>query len=101
MDFYCRVRVKRRCRHAGSHAQRALADIGVSAGVKLREAWRLALSHIDGVMTAHPASSEASVMTRAENTIPTPTRAQAEKAASAMMNAPNARENLVTRLTVT
>jgi hypothetical protein len=36
-----------------------------------------------------------------ENTIPTPTRAQAEKAASAMMNAPNARENLVTRLKVT
>jgi hypothetical protein len=40
-------------------------------------------------------------MTRAENTIPTPTRAQAEKAASAMMNAATARENLVTRLKVT
>jgi hypothetical protein len=39
-------------------------------------------------------------MTTAENATPTPTRAQAEKAANAMLNAANGRENLVTRLTV-
>jgi hypothetical protein len=39
-------------------------------------------------------------MTTAENATPTPTRAQAEKAASAMLDAPNGRENLATRLKV-
>jgi hypothetical protein len=40
-------------------------------------------------------------MTTDENATPTPTRAQPEKAASAMLNAANARENLATRLKVT
>jgi len=35
-----------------------------------------------------------------ENATPTPTRAQAEKAASAMLDPPNGRENLATRLKV-
>jgi hypothetical protein len=39
-------------------------------------------------------------MTAAENATPTPTRAQAEKAASAMLDAPDGRENLATRLKV-
>ena len=39
-------------------------------------------------------------MTTDANATPTPTRAQAEKAASAMLNTANARENLVTRLKV-
>jgi hypothetical protein len=39
-------------------------------------------------------------MTTAENAAPTPTRAQAEKAVSAMLDAPNGRENLATRLKV-
>jgi hypothetical protein len=39
-------------------------------------------------------------MTTDENATPTPTREQAEKAASAMLDAPNGRENLVTRLKV-
>jgi hypothetical protein len=39
-------------------------------------------------------------MTSDDNATPTPTRAQAEKAASAMLNAPNGRENLATRLKV-
>jgi hypothetical protein len=39
-------------------------------------------------------------MTADENSTPTPTRAQAEKAASAMLNAPNGRENLATRFKV-
>jgi hypothetical protein len=36
-----------------------------------------------------------------ENATPTPTRAQAEKAANAMLDAPNGTENLATRLRVT
>jgi hypothetical protein len=39
-------------------------------------------------------------MTTAENAIPTPTRAQAEKATDAMLDAPNGRENLATLLKV-
>jgi hypothetical protein len=39
-------------------------------------------------------------MTADENAIPTPTRVQAEKAASAMLAVANARENLATRLKV-
>jgi hypothetical protein len=39
-------------------------------------------------------------MTAAEDANPTLTRAQAEKAASAMLSAPNGRENLATRLKV-
>jgi hypothetical protein len=39
-------------------------------------------------------------MTSDESAIPTPTRAQAEKAASAMMHVANATENLATRLEV-
>jgi hypothetical protein len=39
-------------------------------------------------------------MTADENAAPTPTRAQAEKAANAMLNAANGRENLATRLKV-
>ena len=39
-------------------------------------------------------------MTTDENATPTPTRAQAEKAASAMLDVTNARENLATRLKV-
>jgi hypothetical protein len=39
-------------------------------------------------------------MTANENATPAPTRAQAEKAVSAMLDAPNGRENLVTRLKV-
>lgn len=39
-------------------------------------------------------------MRTAENAAPAPTRAQAENAASAMLNVANARENLVTRLKV-
>jgi hypothetical protein len=39
-------------------------------------------------------------MTTDENAAPTPTRAQAEKAASAMLDAADARENLATRLKV-
>jgi hypothetical protein len=39
-------------------------------------------------------------MTSAENTTPTPTRAQAEAAVSAMLSVANARENLATRLEV-
>ena len=39
-------------------------------------------------------------MTTDENATPTPTRAQAEKAASAMLDVANARENLATRLKV-
>jgi hypothetical protein len=39
-------------------------------------------------------------MTAADNAIPTLTRAQAEKAASAMLSAPNGRENLATRLKI-
>lgn len=39
-------------------------------------------------------------MTTAKNATPAPTRAQAEKAVSAMLNAANARENLATRLKV-
>jgi hypothetical protein len=39
-------------------------------------------------------------MTPAENATPTPTRAQAEKAVSAMLNVANARENLATQLKV-
>jgi hypothetical protein len=40
-------------------------------------------------------------MTAAENATATPTRSQAEKAASAMLNAANGRESLATRLKVT
>jgi hypothetical protein len=39
-------------------------------------------------------------MTTDENATPTPTRAQAEKAASAMLNATDTTENLATRLKV-
>jgi hypothetical protein len=39
-------------------------------------------------------------MTADESAIPTPTRAQAEKAANAMLDAPNGTENLATRLKV-
>jgi hypothetical protein len=39
-------------------------------------------------------------MTTDENATPTPTRAQAEKAASAMLNATNTTENLATWLKV-